>query len=115
MSSPHESRFFGFQVPSGQPFHGNLNEAQRPDIIRRIECHYCPQLVTFHWPTDEEGNVLPKHCCRLLDLENAKIQEENTKRHPTEQLPFFDCIFGPISEIPIPSFPRNASDIIPRG
>lgn len=119
MSEPKtEARFFGVSVPAGQPFHTALNQdwatldKSRPDIIRRLECYTCPHLVTYNYPTDEQGNILPKHVCGILDLENALIERENAKRHPTEQLLFKNCVFGPIPEPPY--FPRNPGDIIPR-
>jgi len=106
---PHESKFFGISVESGKPFHSPgaqdwaTLDKRRLDIIRRLECYSCPKLVSFMYPTDDQGNILPKHCCQILDIDNANIEQENAKRHPTEQLLYGNCLFG---EIPIPYVPR---------
>ena len=61
----------------------------------------------------DEGDPLPRYFCHLLDEENARIEQENTQRHPQEQLPYFPCLFGDLADT-IPRMPKNINDLMLR-
>lgn len=93
-------QFFGITRPYGSPYQGNSTPGMdtRPALVRRVECHTCPHLIK-HWlpVADEAGNMKPKYECDLLDVKNQKIYEDNLQRHPSEQLPFYECVFGDLT------------------
>jgi hypothetical protein len=108
-------QFFAFSKPYNvkrEPTQSGFDD--RPAMVRRLECYTCEYMIQSMFPKDDEGNEIPKYQCRILDIENEKIEQENSKRHPSEQLKYGDCIWGPL-ENTLPSTPRNSSDYVARG
>ena len=110
-----ERQFFALSHPFGQRWgQGQTNVDPRPAIVRRVECYTCEFFRQNAFQTDENDNPLPRYFCTRLDVNNARIEQENSRRHPTEQLPYELCVFGSLADI-VPRLPKNMSDYISRG